>query len=67
MKSVEIFQHSYKHNYHGLEDIGDIELVLCNGLDIIHYILSNLPEVKYAQHHILQIPVFALIFFFCIF
>ncbi|XP_066385041.1 uncharacterized protein [Miscanthus floridulus] len=34
-------QDSYRSNYHGLKDIEDIQLVLCNGLDIIYHILSN--------------------------
>nr|CAB3494991.1 unnamed protein product [Digitaria exilis] len=37
-------RHSYRSKYHGLKDIEDVQLVLCNGLDIIYYILSNLPE-----------------------
>ncbi|CAN6299788.1 unnamed protein product [Urochloa humidicola] len=42
--STQVLEHSYRSNYHGLKDIEDIQLVLCNGLDIIYYILSKLPE-----------------------
>ncbi|TKV94370.1 hypothetical protein SEVIR_9G289900v4 [Setaria viridis] len=42
--ATQLLEHSYRRNYHGLKDIEDIELVLCNGLDIIYYILSKLPE-----------------------
>nr|CAB3499889.1 unnamed protein product [Digitaria exilis] len=37
-------RHSYRSKYHGLKDIEDVQLVLCDGLDIIYYILSNLLE-----------------------
>lgn len=52
--SVKKFQDSYRSNYHGLKDIEDIQLVLCSGLDIIHYILSNLPEVKQGRHLVMS-------------
>ncbi|CAN6324272.1 unnamed protein product [Urochloa humidicola] len=42
--STQVLEHSYRSNYHGLKDIEDIQLVLCNGLDIIYCILSKLPE-----------------------
>ncbi|XP_066386529.1 uncharacterized protein [Miscanthus floridulus] len=42
--STQLLHDSYRSNYHGLKDIEDIQLVLCNGLDIIYHILSNLPE-----------------------
>ncbi|WVZ58174.1 hypothetical protein U9M48_008470 [Paspalum notatum var. saurae] len=42
--STQLLEHSYRSNYHGLREIEDIKLVLCSGLDIIYYILSNLPE-----------------------
>ncbi|ONM00825.1 hypothetical protein ZEAMMB73_Zm00001d030340 [Zea mays] len=41
---TRLLHDSYRSNYHGLKDIEDIQLVLCNGLDIIYHILSNLPE-----------------------
>ncbi|CAL4924385.1 unnamed protein product [Urochloa decumbens] len=42
--STQVLEHSYRSNYNGHKDIEDIQLVLCNGLDIIYYILSKLPE-----------------------
>ncbi|KAJ1262529.1 hypothetical protein BS78_09G115200 [Paspalum vaginatum] len=42
--STQLLEHSYRSNYHGLSEIEDIQLVLCSGLDIIYYMLSNLPE-----------------------
>ncbi|XP_062200605.1 uncharacterized protein LOC133903312 isoform X2 [Phragmites australis] len=42
--STQLLKHSYGNYYYGLKDIEDIQLVLCSGLDIIYYMLSNLPE-----------------------
>ncbi|KAF8646124.1 hypothetical protein HU200_065970 [Digitaria exilis] len=42
--STRLLGHSYRSKYHGLKDIEDVQLVLCDGLDIIYYILSNLLE-----------------------
>ncbi|XP_062205788.1 uncharacterized protein LOC133907725 isoform X2 [Phragmites australis] len=42
--STLLLEHSYSSYYHGLKAIEDIELVLCSGLDIVYYMLSNLPE-----------------------
>ena len=54
------FQDSYRSNYHGLKDIEDIQLVLCNGLDIIYHILSNLPEVKKGRHLVMSFSMYIL-------
>uniref|UniRef100_A0A0A9HG77 DUF4220 domain-containing protein n=1 Tax=Arundo donax TaxID=35708 RepID=A0A0A9HG77_ARUDO len=47
--STQLLEHSYTSYYHGLKDIEDIELVICIGLDIIYYVLSNLPEAFCAK------------------
>ncbi|KAG8095470.1 hypothetical protein GUJ93_ZPchr0012g19950 [Zizania palustris] len=42
--STQLLEHTHGSYCHDLKDIEDIQLVLCCGLDIVCYLLSNLPE-----------------------
>jgi len=42
--STQLLEQSCSSFCNGVEDIEDIQLVLCCGLDIIFFMLSNLPE-----------------------
>uniref|UniRef100_A0A0E0B7Z3 Uncharacterized protein n=1 Tax=Oryza glumipatula TaxID=40148 RepID=A0A0E0B7Z3_9ORYZ len=42
--STQLLEHSHGSYCHDLKEIEDIQLVLCCGLDIVFYMLSNLPE-----------------------